>query len=101
MPKKYPREFRDDVVAVARRREPGVTLAQIAADFGVSSTCVQRWVQQADVDSGGRPGVTSDQAVENRELRRRNRLLEQENEVLRRAAAYLSQANLKLGGSPK
>ena len=36
-----------------------------------------------------------------RELRRRNRLLEQENEVLRRAAAYLSQANLKLGGSPK
>jgi hypothetical protein len=37
MPKKYPSEFRDDVVAVARRREPGVTLAQIAADFGVWS----------------------------------------------------------------
>ena len=48
-----------------------------------------------------KPGLTSDQAAELRELKRRNRLLEQENEVLRRAAAYLSQANLKLGGSAK
>lgn len=40
-------------------------------------------------------------ATQVRELKRRNRLLEQENEVLRRAAAYLSQANLKLGGNPK
>jgi transposase-like protein len=46
-------------------------------------------------------GVTREQAEDLRQLRRRNRLLEQENEVLRRAAAYLSQANLKLGGSPK
>ena len=45
-------------------------------------------------DSGTAPAVTSEQASELRELKRRNRLLEQENEVLRRAAAYLSQANL-------
>jgi transposase-like protein len=45
--------------------------------------------------------VTKADAGELRELRKRNRLLERENEVLRKAAAYLSQANLKLGGSPK
>ena len=88
MPGPYPREFREDVVAVARRRESGVTIKQI-------------WLRQADVEEGKRPGQTADEAAEMRELRRRNRLLEQENEVLRKAAAYLSQANLKLGGSPK
>jgi transposase-like protein len=49
---------------------------------------------QADRDDGIRSGPTSDENAENRELRRQLRLLEQENEVLRRAAAYLSQANL-------
>lgn len=101
MPAPYPREFRDDVVAVARRREDGVTIKQIAADFGISAATLQNWLHQADVEDGNRPGQTVDDAAEVRELRRRNRLLEQENEVLRKAAAYLSQANLKLGGSPK
>lgn len=61
---------------------------------GSEESCVQRWVKIAEVDGGHRPGVTTSEAVENRELRRRVKLLEQENEVLRRAAAYLSQANL-------
>jgi transposase-like protein len=78
-----------------------VTLAQIAKDFGVSEQSLSNWLKQADVEEGRKPGQTKDEAAEVRELRRRNRLLEQENEVLRRAAAYLSQANLKLGGSPK
>ena len=94
MPKPYPREFRDDVVAVARRRQDGVSIKQIAADFGISETCLQNWLRQADVENGNRPGTTVSESAELRELRRRNRLLEQENEVLRRAAAYLSQANL-------
>lgn len=101
MPSPYPREFREDVVAVARRRESGVTLKQIATDFGISEATLQNWLRQADIEKGARPGQTSEEAGEMRELRRRNRLLEQENEVLRKAAAYLSQANLKLGGSPK
>ncbi|BDH56580.1 transposase-like protein IS3/IS911 [Tsukamurella sp. PLM1] len=94
MPKPYPREFRDDVVGAARRREDGVTIKQIAADFGVSETCLQNWLRAADVEDGNRPGVTASESAELRELRKRNRLLEQENEILRRAAAYLSQANL-------
>ena len=48
-----------------------------------------------------RPGVTERESAQLRELKRRNRLLEQENEVLRRAAAYLSQANLPGKGSTR
>ncbi|MCT1384553.1 IS3 family transposase [Brachybacterium sp. p3-SID1565] len=94
MPAPYPQEFRDDVVRVARNREPGQKLSQIARDFGISESCLTNWMRQADVEDGNRPGKTREESTELRELRRRNRLLEQENEVLRRAAAYLSQANL-------
>ena len=92
MAKAYPREFRDDVVAVARKGE--ATLSQIAKDFGISEGALHTWLKKADVEDSNRPGVTEKQSGEVRELRKRNRLLEQENEVLRRAAAYLSQANL-------
>jgi transposase len=101
VPKPYPQEFRDDVVAIARGREAGVTLEQIAADFGVHPMTLTKWMRQAAIDAGERPGAPREELAETRELRKRVRLLEQENEVLRRAAAYLSQANLKLGGSPK
>ena len=94
MPKPYPKEFRDDVVRVARNREPGRHLRQIAADFGISESCLTNWLRQTDVEEGIKPGTTNEESKENRELRKRIRLLEQENEVLRRAAAYLSQANL-------
>ena len=101
MPKPYPREFRDDVVRVARNRESGESLGRIAADFGVSESCLAGWMKAADVEDGARPGLTISEAADVRELRRRNRLLEQENEVLRRAAAYLSQANLPGKGSTR
>jgi transposase-like protein len=92
MPRAFPREFRDDVVAIARRRE--VSFEQVAKDFGISATTVQNWVSKAEVEDGVKPGVTSAENAENRDLRKRVRLLEQENEVLRRAAAYLSQGSL-------
>jgi transposase len=92
VPKPFPKEFRDDVVAIARLRE--VSFAQIAKDFGISETTVQNWVHRAEIDEGLKPGLSSSEHAENRELRKRVRLLEQENEVLRRAAAYLSQGSL-------
>lgn len=97
MPKPYPKEFRDDVVRVARNREPGVTLEAIAADFGIHAMTLSGWIKKADVEDGLRPGVTSVESAELREARKRIRLLEQENEVLRRAAAYLGKANLPKG----
>jgi transposase len=92
VPKPFPKEFREDVIRVARTSDSSV--AQVAKDFGVSESCLHRWLAQDDVEQGNGPGVAASESAELRELRRRNKLLEQENEVLRRAAAYLSQANL-------
>lgn len=88
MPKAFPIEFRRDVVAVARKGE--APLSQIAKDFGISESCLHRWLKLADIDDGARPGVTSSESAELRELRRRNKTLEQENEILRRAAAFFA-----------
>ena len=94
MPKLLPGECREDVVRVARGRGPDVTLAQIAKDFGIHVGTLDKWMRQARIEDGEQSGITVSESTELRELRKRNRLLEQENEVLRRAAAYLSQANL-------
>ena len=92
MPKAYPQEFREDVVRIARQGE--LTYAQIARDFGISETCVSNWVRKADVEEGKRPGTTAAEAAELREARKRIRILEQENEILRRAAIYLGRGAL-------
>lgn len=70
-------------------------------DFWISEATLQNWLRQADVEDDNRQGQTAADAAEARELKQRIWLLEQGNAVLRRAAAYLSQANLRLGGSPK
>ena len=93
--KAYPEEFRRDVVAVARKGE--APIRQVARDFGISETCLQRWLRIADRDdgvSGPKPAAGSGEAAELREAKKRIRLLEQENEILRRAAAYLAQSSL-------
>jgi transposase len=81
-----PLEFRRDVVAVARKGE--APLSRIAKDFGISESCLHRWLHLADIADGRRRGVTAAESAEVRELRKRNRVLEQENEILRRAAAF-------------
>ena len=89
MPKPFPEEFRRDVVAVALRKEG--PMSQVARDFGISESCLHRWVRRAEIEQGVREGLTLAEEAEIRLLRKRNRLLEQENEVLRRAAIYLGQ----------
>ena len=89
MPKAFPEEFRADVVRIARKRE--VPLSQIARDFGISESCLHRWLKTADVDEGKREGLTTAERAELREVKKRNKLLEQENYILRRATAYLGQ----------
>ncbi len=101
MSKPYPKEFRDDVVRVARNRDPDVRLEQIASDFGIHFTTLYSWMNKADIEDGKRTGSTVADSAELREARKRIRLLEQENEILRRAAAYLSQSNLPGKGSTR
>ena len=96
MVKAYPEEFRRDVIAVARKCETPVR--QVAKDFGVSESCLARWLRLADRDDGisgtASPSAKAVEQAELRDAQKRIRLLEQENEILRRAAAYLSQAHL-------
>ena len=94
MPKAFPKEFRQDVIRVYRDSDS--SMAQVAKDFGISASCLKRWLtideRSSSASAGsGRPAAESDAL---REATKRIKLLEQENEVLRRAAAYLSQANL-------
>ncbi len=88
MPKPHPQEFRDDVIAVARKGE--APIGQIAKDFGISESCLRNWLVKADRDGAAGSATDGRTAAELREAKKRIRLLEQENEVLRRAAAYLS-----------
>jgi transposase len=94
MPKAFPKEFRQDVIRVYR--DSDASMAQVAKDFGISASCLKRWLviderSSSRVSGASRPGGES---AELREANKRIKLLEQENEVLRRAAAYLTQANL-------
>jgi transposase len=88
MPKKYPPEFKADVARVARRGD--LTIAEVAADFGVSVESVKRWKRQAEIDDGVVDGLASAEQAELVQLRRKARRLEQENEILRRATAYFA-----------
>lgn len=76
MSKPYPEEFRQDVVRVARNRGPGVTVEQVATDFGVHPMTLWKWMRRADIDDGAKPGTTGQESAELREARRRIKLLE-------------------------
>ena len=94
---RYSEEFKADAVGMVHR---GVPQRQVCADLGVSKSALSKWVHQADLVGRGLP-VPKEGSAEDREMRRalrRIKELEMENEILRRAAAYLSQANLR---SPK
>jgi transposase len=98
VPKPFPMEFRRDVIAVARQGEQSI--AQVAQSFGISESCLNRWLKIADREDGvaarARPAPAGggDLEAENRELRKRTKQLEQENEILRRATAYFARDTL-------
>ena len=93
MPAPHPAEFRQRAVEFAR--EATTPIARIAKDLGISVSCLRNWMAQADADeNGGGPRLTSEEKKELAELKRRNRVLEQENEILRRAAAYFARENV-------
>jgi transposase len=79
-------EFKSEIVELCQRGDR--TLPQVARDFDLTETAVRHWVNQAATDAGERPGLTSDERIELAELRRQNRQLRQDVDILKRATAF-------------
>jgi len=92
MPRPHPPEFRQRAVELARTKAKPIS--QLAKDLGISESCLRTWMLRADVEDGTREGVTSTERAELVELRRKLRVSEMENEILRRAAAYFARENV-------
>lgn len=91
MPAAHPPEFRRRALDLVSQGNP---VGQIARDLGISDSCLRNWMSRDAIDSGRRPGLTSDDHRELVEARRRIRVLEMENEILKRASAYFARENV-------
>lgn len=91
MPAAHPPEFRRRALDLVAQGNP---VAQTAHNLGISESCLRNWMHRDAVDSGRKPGVSSDEHRELVELRRRLRVLEMENEILKRASAYFARENV-------
>lgn len=91
MPAAHSPEFRRRALDLVAQGNP---VAQTARDLGISESCLRRWMDRDAVDSGRKAGVTTDEHKELVELRRRNRVLEMEMEILKRASAYFARENV-------
>ena len=92
MATRYPSEFRRQAVELVRLGEQPIT--KIAADLGISDQALRNWIKQIDIDEGRRGGLTTEERAEMVRLRRANRVLEMENEILKRAAAFFARENV-------
>jgi transposase len=81
-------EFRREAVRLLR--SSGRPVPQLARELGCSPQSLRNWSRQLDVDDGRAAGVTSDERAELRRLRRENRILTEEREILRKAAAFFA-----------
>jgi transposase len=82
-------EFKADIVD--RCRAGDRTITQVARDFDLTETAVRAWVHQAEIDTGDRAGLTTDERKELAELRRENRQLREDVGILKRATAFFAQ----------
>jgi transposase-like protein len=92
MPRPHPPEFRQRAIELARLNEKPI--AQIAADLGISESCLRNWVHQADIDEGVKEGLSTDDRAELVRLRREVRVKDMEIEILKRASAYFARENV-------
>ncbi|HEX2142243.1 MAG TPA: transposase [Candidatus Limnocylindria bacterium] len=94
--RKFSPQFKAEAVQMVL--ETGKPIAEVARDLGCSDQTLRNWVAQAAIDAGEREGLTSDERAELARLRRENRLLREEREILRKAAAFFAQETMS-GGS--
>ena len=92
MPAPHPPEFRRRAVELAR--EGLKPIARIAEDIGMSESCLRNWLRQADIDDGKKEGVSTSEKEELARLRKENRVLRMERDLLSRAAAFFASENV-------
>ena len=85
-------EFKSEIVE--RCQVGDRTVAQVARDFDLTETAVRKWVNQAEIDSGKRDGLSSDEREELSRLRRENRRLQADVDLLKRATAFMPMVRL-------
>ena len=86
--RQFTKEFKAETVGLIR--SSGKPLTEICRDMGLSESTVQRWVAQVEIDTGHRNGLTTTEREELSRLRRENRVLREEREILRKAAAFFA-----------
>ena len=84
----YPPEFKAEAVRLCR--ESGTPMSAIARDLGVSTESLRAWMRRDEIDSGKREGLTTTERDEIGQLRRENRILREEREILKKAAAFFA-----------
>lgn len=88
---KYPDEYREEAVRLARlAKVENRPMAHVARELGINAQTLTNWVNEAEVESGDRVGLTKAERAELAELRKRVRRLEQEKEILGKAAAFFA-----------
>jgi transposase len=90
----YPEQFRRQAVELVKRS--GQPVREIAKDLGVTEQSLRTWVKQADVDAGRAHGLSSEEKEELRRLRREVRVLREEREILRKAAAFFASETVSI-----
>ena len=80
--------YKAEVAALCR--QPGSSIGQVARDLDLTETAVRRWVAQDEVDKGRKPGLTTSEREELSQLRRENRILREERDILKRAMAFFA-----------
>lgn len=93
MPKKtgsrYPEEFKAEAVQLARS-SPEKSIRQLAYEIGIADQTLRNWIKQAQIDRGEREGLSTEEREELRRLRKENKVLKQEREILKKAAAFFA-----------
>ena len=86
--RRFTPEFKAHTVELVRTS--GKSVGEVCRDLDLTETAVRRWVAQTDIDAGRRDGLTTAEREELSRLRRENRVLREEREILRRAAAFFA-----------